>query len=208
MPEYSVEEGDCIESIAAQYGSFWETVWNHPRNQELKSQRKNPNTLMPGDVVFVPDRALKEQACSTDQKHRFKRKGVPSMLRIRLLNEDGPRRSERYILVIDGKTYSGSTDPEGWLKHPVRPEARSGTLLVGDDQDEYTLELGHLDPIEEISGVQARLNNLDFNCGPVDGVLGPSTAAAIRRFQRAYKLPITGKSDDATTRKLVEVHKC
>ncbi|MFH1075402.1 MAG: hypothetical protein V1753_00935 [Pseudomonadota bacterium] len=54
MPDYIVKQGDCIESIAFKHGLFWETVWNHPNNQQLKQERKNPNILLAGDKVFVP----------------------------------------------------------------------------------------------------------------------------------------------------------
>src|SRR5258708_33469109 len=53
---YTVVQGDCISSIAAQNGfGRWQTVWDRPENAALKKTRKNPNALSPGDQVFVPD---------------------------------------------------------------------------------------------------------------------------------------------------------
>lgn len=207
MPEHIVEEGECIESIALDYGLFWETIWNHPNNADLKKQRKDPNVLMAGDIVFVPDKQLKKETRATEARHRFKRLGVPSKLRIRLMDDDQPRANESYTLVIGGKIFSGKTDSDGWLEQPVSPDAGEGKILVGEEQEEYVLKVGYLDPIEEISGVQARLNNLRFDCGPVDGLLGPTTESAIRRFQRQYDLPVTGQPDAATQKKLLEEHK-
>jgi N-acetylmuramoyl-L-alanine amidase len=37
--KYKVKPGDCVSSIAHRNGLFWETVWNHPENQSLKSER-------------------------------------------------------------------------------------------------------------------------------------------------------------------------
>ena len=45
---------------------------------------------------------------------------------------------------------------------------------------------------EQVKGVQAALNALGFDAGPADGVMGSSTAYAIRLYQRTYDLPVTG----------------
>jgi peptidoglycan hydrolase-like protein with peptidoglycan-binding domain len=62
--------------------------------------------------------------------------------------------------------------------------------------------------MEEVTGVQARLANLGFSPGPVDGIQGELTAGAIRRFQRAYGLTVDGIAGPQTRAKLKEVHGC
>lgn len=206
MPNHEVRQGECIFSIAKIYGFFWEKIWNHPNNAQLKQSRQDPNILYPGDVVFVPEKEEKQESCATEQRHRFRKKGTSAMLRIQLLDDDEPRADESYVLEIDGQLFSGTTDGDGRLEHPILPDARKGRLLVGEAQEEYILKLGYVDPIDEVSGVQARLNNLGFDCGEVDGVLGPRTEAALREFQRKYELTETGEADEATRNKLVEIH--
>lgn len=44
----------------------------------------------------------------------------------------------------------------------------------------------------EIHDLQAVLNRLGFDAGPVDGVMGRKTREAIRLFQEGYELPVTG----------------
>ena len=44
-----------------------------------------------------------------------------------------------------------------------------------------------------IMRVQRKLKRLGYDPGPIDGRLGPSTRAAIRRFQRANNMPPTGE---------------
>lgn len=68
MPEYAVKQGDCMESIAQKFGLFWEKIWNHPKNVKLNEQRKDPNVLYPGDVVFVPEKEDKEESGATEQR--------------------------------------------------------------------------------------------------------------------------------------------
>lgn len=211
MPsQHVVRQGDCISSIAAEHGFHPDTIWNDPANAELKKTRKNPNVLYEGDVVVVPDPRLKEESRPSDQRHKFVHKGVPELLCIVLVDEyDEPRKNVRYTLTIDGlHTRQGTTDGDGQLKEPISPNARQGRLIVGEgeDQEEYALDLGHLDPVTEISGVQMRLWNLGYDCGPPDGVHGPRTIDAIKKFQLQRGLTASGELDDATRQKLVEIH--
>lgn len=48
-----------------------------------------------------------------------------------------------------------------------------------------------------IEEIQARLNSLGYNAGPVDGQHGPRTAAAIRRFEQHMNLPRRGEPSPA-----------
>jgi carboxyl-terminal processing protease len=50
---------------------------------------------------------------------------------------------------------------------------------------------------------QRQLKALGFDPGTTDGDFGPQTEAALREYQRAYRLPQTGKMDDATLRSLL-----
>jgi len=208
MPDYTVQQGDCISSIAQQHGFSWQTIWNHANNAGLRAKRQSPNVLLPGDVLFIPDKEEKIHPGPTEKRHTFKKKGVPAKLRLKIEFNDEPRANQPYFLQIDGRHYSGNTDAQGRLAHSIPLDARKGKLKVGipPDQDEYDLDLGHMDPVDEVSGVQARLNNLGFDCGPADGKMGPDTEAALRSFQEKHKLQVTGKADAATRAKLVDIH--
>lgn len=207
--DYVVKPGECIASIAYEHGHFWETIWNDPANQELKRTRKNYHILLPGDRLTIPPIRQKEVSAETDKRHSFRLKGVPEVFRMRLLDiADEPRANLQYVLVIDGTIFSGTTDGQGELKHSIAPNARQGRLILGSGQDseEIELRLGDLNPTSGISGAQARLTNLGFDCGPVDGVLGPKTHKALKRFQDARGLEQTGELDDATIRELETMH--
>jgi hypothetical protein len=203
-----VQQGECIESIAFEHGLFWETVWNDPQNSELKRIRKNPNALLPGDKVFVREKKLKEIACAHGHRHRFKRKGVPSILCLQILDDGEPRADQPYIIEIDGKSFSGRTDAQGRLEQTVFPNANEGKLTVGEgeSQTEYELLLRNLDPVDEISGAQGRLANLGYDPGPPDGRLSLKTQAALQGFQADHGLQITGRLDETTANKLAEVY--
>jgi Putative peptidoglycan binding domain len=55
-----------------------------------------------------------------------------------------------------------------------------------------------LSPDEVIANVQATLQELEYYLDEVDGVLGPTTRAALENYQSDYGLPITGMIDRET----------
>ncbi|SRR6266851_3311587 len=208
--EYVVEQGECISSIAYENGFLPETLWNDPGNANLKAGRKDPNVLLPGDRVHIPEKRVREESCATDSKHAFELKGGREVLRIVLLDSDGnPRASLPYILKIKGgHTKSGQTNAKGLVEAPIPPNAREGELIInkGGAEEHYELDLGAIDPPSTVRGVQARLNHLGFSCGDVDGELGPRTAGAIRKFQESQNLSVTGEMNDDTRNALVSAH--
>src|SRR4051812_33328111 len=109
MPQHEVSQGECISSIAAQYGFFWETVWKDGENMELRGSRPNPNTLLPGDVVAIPQKKIKEESCATEQLHKFKRKGVPAVLKIKLMQNGEVRKDVGWKASLGGKWREGKT---------------------------------------------------------------------------------------------------
>lgn len=207
MPiRHTVQQGESIVSLADRYGHFADTIWNHGDNAALKEKRGDMSILAPGDVVVIPDKRKKEVSKADKEHHRFKRKGVPAVFRVQVFDVEEPRANQEYRLVVDGKVYTGTTDAEGVLEQFVDPMARSARLVIGAEEQEYLFDLGHLNPIEELSGVQQRLNNLGYDCSEANGQMGERTAAALRAFQGRYGLKVTGEADQATRDKLVELN--
>jgi hypothetical protein len=206
--DYEVSQGECMSSIAAAHGLTWKAIWNHPANRELKELRKNPNVLLPGDRVFIPEKEIGWYSGQTEKRHEFVRKGVPSKLRLRLMLEGKPRSQEKYTLKVGALEFSGTTDSEGILEQSIPPDATRGILVVGDGQEIFPLSLGHLDPIDELTGVQARLRNLGFGPSEITGEPDSETSEAIIAFQKNYGLDETGTVDDKTRARLQEIHGC
>jgi hypothetical protein len=198
-------EGDSIPSLAYGAGHFWETVWNDAGNAELRSKRPSPNQLAPGDEVSIPELRSKQESGATEQRHRFKRKGVPSILRLQLKKLGEPRANEKYVLDLDGQLIEGETDGNGMLEHPIPPDCKGGRLLLKNGAETIPVKIGHLDPVSEVSGVQQRLNNLGYPAS--DGQrIDAKTRAALETFQREHGLDVTGEPDDATRAKLSQLH--
>jgi peptidoglycan hydrolase-like protein with peptidoglycan-binding domain len=132
---------------------------------------------------------------------------VPEHLRIRFLNYDETPRVEvpyllsltrdKNILVAD---ISSETDDKGFLDQPIPPSALFATITLnpGPWPEVFKLNLGHTDPIDELTGWQTRLNNLGYDCGGEDGILGENTRLAICAFQRSKQIPETGNMEPST----------
>ena len=169
MKEHRARAGDCFTSIAYEHGFFWQTLWDHEDNAALKEQRKDPFTLIAGeDLVRIPDLRLKEEACATEKRHTFRRRGVPAKLRLRLLQSDGqPRANEEYFFEVEGKMVSTAktTDGDGRLEELIPPNARRGRLLLQGGAEVHQLSLGELPPADTIAGLKARLASLGFLYG-------------------------------------------
>jgi N-acetylmuramoyl-L-alanine amidase len=205
MPTYIAQQGDSIPSIAKTTGFFWKTIWNHGNNAGLKSKRKNPNVLFPGDEVFIPELETKEFSKGTDAKYKFKRKGEPVKLILKLLKSDGkPRANEAYVLTVEGKDLKGNTDGDGILKQFIPNNAKTGLLKLKDGKESFPVRIGALDPLDEITGIQQRLSNLGFDCEE-SGQLDDQTQRALINFQSANNLELSGKPDSATKGKLSDL---
>ena len=207
MPKkIAVKQGDGVTRLADQHGFFSETIWNHADNADLKKLRKQMDVLMPGDTVIVPDLRPKKLPCATEERHRFQRKGIPAILRLQIVDRTEPRANQSYRLVVDGVILRGTTDATGTLEEYVPATAQSGALYIGPDEHHIALDLGHLDPVDELTGVQKRLNNLGYHCGEPNGEINDDTRRALQRFQRATGLSETGENDEATLQRLSAIH--
>lgn len=206
--QHTVTPGDCTASIAASAGLPWQAVWDLPENKPLKELRKNPFTLLTGDVVTVPPPNVKQKICATDKKHKFVVKTAPIHIRLKILDEnDKPFANQPYKLQIDGTNFSGQTDANGSLKQEIPPASKEGWLLVGGTEKwrEYYLKLGHVPPIDTTQGAQARLYDLGYYDGETNGEWNGQTRSALMVFQMKYKLAVTGSYDQPTQDKLKEI---
>ena len=206
MPGHVVSDGECISSIAFQRGFFWETIWNHPQNGDLKSLRKDPNILFASDVVFVPDKQLKQAIRSTGAHYKFVKKNNHVTLRLRLLDEFKPRGGVNYTLIVGSLTLRGQTDGAGHLRQKIPADATSALLVT--DEDGYNLKIGSLAPISENIGVQHRLRNLGYLGQDTDGEITVATTDAIKRFQKDKGLNPSGELTDDTRARLQKEHGC
>ncbi len=208
---HQVQQGECLVSIAESYGFFWETLWNLPANKVIRDTRRDPTVLLPGDVVTIPEKTVKEYVRPTGARHTFRVKNIPAKFNLRLLKESGEARSGvAFVLTVDGVETRGSTDGEGWVRASIAPTARRGTLSVtgeeSGEEESYEVQLGHLDPVDTIEGAQTRMCQMGAYFGRVTGTMSLPFVMALKAFQQSRGLQVTGELDASTQAAIRESH--
>ena len=127
---YVVRQGDYLSKIAKDHGfSDYRVIWDHPNNSALKSKRKTPNVLFPGDSLFIPDSEVRVEPCSTDKRHRFT-VGKP-VLKLTMVLEDiykTPIANARCVLLLGNEVRNVTTDPSGRIDEPLPPGVDGASL--------------------------------------------------------------------------------
>ena len=83
---------------------------------------------------------------------------------------------------------------EDYVPTPIPEPVKDDSLRVGSQG-------------QEVKNLQNNLNGLNYNCGTVDGSFGSKTEAAVKAFQKAYKLTQDGIAGPITLAKIDEVVK-
>lgn len=207
----TIEEGECISTLALELGFHPETIWNDSANATLKSLRKDMNILARGDDVAIPARRVVARPVEAGMLVEVRRKGVPDVVRFRFLDAAGqPRANLPYLAELedaDGiEQRSGTTNGDGYVIEKAGASLRRVSITLASEDEVHEFLPATLDPIETVGGVQDRLNNLGYPCGGEDGEVGPLTRRALRDFQQDFGLTASGEIDDATRRELQAQH--
>ena len=214
MTMYTALAGDTITKIAAAFHfDDFRDIFEHPDNADLREARPDPNLLVAGDQVHIPDRPEPTtHQLPTDQNHQVVVPVLRQVVRVQFHpHAEGPYDGLEYELEAGTERFEGVIG--GIIEHQVSAKLHTVTLTVhgvGESAEtvRWTLALGHLDPIEMMTGCQARLRNMGFDCGPVDGLDGPKTRAAVRAFQRHAGVGDDGVIGPVTRGKLTEAYGC
>ncbi|HEV3331703.1 MAG TPA: peptidoglycan-binding protein [Bryobacteraceae bacterium] len=212
---YTVKQGDHLSKIAKEFGfSDYHTIWDHPNNAALKQQRSNPSVLYPGDSLFIPDRQQRLESRNTDKLHQFQAK--KPALKLRLALEDAyekPIANAPCILAIGSDSRNVTTDGSGKIEQDIPPDVHDAILVVQDEQTplnntQIEIKIGDLDPVEEISGQIARLDNLGYFAGDVNQPDQKAFESAVEEFQCDQGLTVDGICGPVTQAKLKQVQGC
>jgi Putative peptidoglycan binding domain/LysM domain len=214
---YTVKPGDYLAKIAEDHGFFDpQTIWQHGDNADLRALRDNPNVLLPGDKLHIPDKRKRVETKPTDALHRFRVKRGKNLLRLILEDMYGkPLANAPCELTVDGTVFQVVSGGDGKIEQAIALTAQKAQLLVKDGKSALhgvtlDIQIGHLDPVSERSGQAARLSNLGYFLGALDAAGDDASDAAFRsaveEFQCDHGLAVDGDCGAQTQAKLLSVH--
>ena len=170
---HTVKSGECLISIASQYGfSDWKKIYEHEDNEQLRTRRPNPNILLVGDEVIIPDVKTKSEPVEPDTVNTFVVKGVKQNIKLKLVEHirGEPLKNCDYELTYsdnksgNDKVKEGVLDSEGKLCVKVPSHITNASLTVKAHDTEYVWELsiGSPNPPETKSSVAQQLMNTGY----------------------------------------------
>ena len=210
---YITKQGDCFASIAKQHG-FHEAdvIYQHPSNTDLKAHRPNLHVLNTGEHVVVPNKTVKTIEIPSQTSSVFTIQGLLCELKLVIEDFDGnPLANTHYSLDVEGAQYNGQSDESGMLIEKIDASAKKAKLFIFLDSYQkdtlfWPLELGGLTAHSDVSGIQARLNNLGYFCNNETGELDSSTKRAVNEFKINNDLANDSVIDFEFTSKLLSVY--
>lgn len=212
--QHTVAQGETLLRIAKQYGyQTSKALYNHPSNAEFKALRPDPNLIYPGDKITIPPKKEKFIPLRTNSINSFVVQNEKEYFRLQVSYDDGDDvAGKRVVLNIGSQTIDTILQSDGLIEVELNNnDALTGTVDLYLNEGETTptksfaVQIGNLDPIDTLSGVQGRCNMLGFDCGTVDGVMGKKTRIGVKEFQYEHDLDIDGIPGPKTKAKLQQV---
>jgi hypothetical protein len=210
MVPYVVKDGEHLDLIAHRLKLDAQTIWNDPKNADLRKLRSSPNVLGSGDILYVPNATPSPQwlPLETGQSNAFKARMPVVNVSVQMKDQGKPLANApctvRELPALQGL----STDGQGMLKLSV-PLLQQVLTICTPSGRTQTIHVGDLDPISTPSGLAQRLKNLGHHvqvAHPHASHASTDLSHAIALFQKEQSLPVSGKLDAATSDALVKRH--
>ncbi len=160
-----IRQGDYLASLAHQFSFDANAVRSDPKNATFRQLRPDPNILYPTDILYIPDQ-----------------NGSPTMKTLatgttNTFVSDAPSVTVTHQFAgVGGSTYACAaytvqeleqltvlvTDENGVATFKVPVTLDTATVVFTKTGESCPLSIGALDPIDTLSGIFARLQNLGY----------------------------------------------
>ena len=212
---YVIRQGDTLLRLTVRFGlESVEDIRSHPKNEKLKKDL-DADTCPVGEVLFIPKPKPPTLQAAPKTENKYSVKVPMHVVVIVFTDRQGPFVNEAYELhgLAEDPT-TGNLDATGKLHIEVPAAIEKLRIVFTARHIEHTIWVGHLAPLGQLPGVDARMAHLGY--GPVGEKFGePHTfmdaaarARTISVFQAAFGLHETGFADEKTREKLKEKHGC
>ncbi len=165
LQPYVIKQGDHLALLAYKFGFDADTVWNDPANAALRQLRPNPNVLWPTDILYIPDQnvppAMKQLAPGTTNTFVSDVPTVPVC--VKFVGDDPTTYASKAYTISELPALTGLvTDANGVVTFEAPVKLDTATVVFTDTGESRALLVGGIDPVETLSGIFQRLQNLGF----------------------------------------------
>lgn len=162
MKPFVIRQGDFLHRLAYGLGFDPDVVWNDPRNDELRKARPNPDHLLPGDILYVPDQSQPDaQPLVTGSTNAFTADVPTTTLICQFVGAHPTDYASKAYTVQELPELTGLvTDGNGVVTLPIQVTLRTATIVFTETGESFTLVIGGMDPLDTPTGLFKRLQNL------------------------------------------------
>jgi len=169
MQPYIIRQGDYLAKLAYKFSFDAEAVWNDPKNAELQKLRPNPNILLAGDILYIPDPApvqagTKSLTSGTTNSFASNCPTVP----VTICFLDASLASHPYTVNELPQLTGLTTGTDGTASFEVPVTMQAVTLVFTSGGTTFNCQTGNLDPINTLSGICQRLQHLGYLSSTLD----------------------------------------
>jgi N-acetylmuramoyl-L-alanine amidase len=167
LQPYVIKQGDYLALLAHKFGFDDDAVWNDPKNTELRQLRPNPNILWPTDILYIPDQVNKKPETFELQVGTTNTFTAPlpptTKVSVKFAAADPAKFASQAYTIQEIPSSAGlTTDGDGVASFEAPVDLRTLTLVFAQSGQSFRFSLGTMDPIDTITGIFARLQNLGY----------------------------------------------
>ncbi|NUQ76060.1 MAG: N-acetylmuramoyl-L-alanine amidase [Polyangiaceae bacterium] len=133
---HKVKSGESLSVIAQQYGfRSWKAIYDHPSNSDFRKRRPNPNLIMAGDEISIPEKTSKAVEAGTGKEHTYKAASGKQKIEFLVTFIDSLSLTDAVpeltatLSLPDGTKADHKADTKGTI-HLVEPDISSGKVDV------------------------------------------------------------------------------
>jgi hypothetical protein len=128
MPNHTVRPGDCLNSLAKDYGFFnYQTIFKFGQNA---SNWKNPNMLEEGKTVDIPDKNPKKLPLNLDKEIKFVIDRRKTKLRVAVVDVEGEAPKVSKCKLTVGPATAAKLGARGLIELEIDPAEKTGSLAL------------------------------------------------------------------------------
>jgi hypothetical protein len=199
MEPYVIGDGDYLALLAYQQDFDADTVWNDPANDDLRARRADPNLLWPTDILHVPDQLNKTPVTHTlapGSTTTFVSTPPTLPVAVKFTGADPSAYASKAYVVKELEDLTGlTTNGDGLATFEAPITLQAMTVVFTDSGESWRLKIGSMDPIDTLSGIWQRLQNLGYLDGDIE--LDPDNLDPLRAALTTLKEIVKPDADDA-----------